>query len=183
MALLIRLLVALAIAVLPVTALARELTAEETAALTQRVADFDAAMRANDLATVAKAIPPQIITHIATSAGMTDEALLAEMIKQMSAAMANVKIVDFSMDVPNAEQRELADGTPYVLIPTETTLDLGADAGGKILAKSPTLGLLKDDVWYLRRIADEGQITLLVGAFPEFAGVEFPPGTMEPIAE
>jgi hypothetical protein len=162
-------------------AFAREVTAEERTALAETVASFDAAMRANDLETVLKTVPPQVMSYVAVRSGVTEVELKAAMLVQMEAALENAGIESFQMDLDSAEHRELPDGTPYVVIPTVTILDLGET--GKVSARSPTLGLIKDGVWYLMRIADQEQVKLLTGAFPEFAGEQFPPGTMEPITE
>ena len=57
------------------------------------------------------------------------------------AALAEVKLVSFGMDVAKAEHHELPSGEPYVLIPTETVMDAG---DGKTVARSHTLALLDD---------------------------------------
>ena len=41
----------------------------------------------------------------------------------MKAALAEVKLVSFGMDLAKAEHHELPSGEPYVLIPTETVMD------------------------------------------------------------
>jgi hypothetical protein len=170
------LLLAALIAFSPV-AFARDLTAEESAAFDQTVADFNAAMGRGDMTAIAEAIPPRAIAYIATSAGITTEQLMAAMMEQMEGVMASVTIESFSMDMENAEHRELADGTPYLVIPTSTTIDMGAT--GKVTEKSPTLAIMDEGVWYLMRMADPEQVQILVGAYPQFAGVTFPPASTE----
>jgi hypothetical protein len=61
-------------------------------------------------------------------------------------------------------------------------MDLG-EAGGKIKATSSTLGLLDEETWYLVRVEDAQQVEILKEVYPAFADVEFPTGSMEPVAE
>jgi hypothetical protein len=168
----------LAAAVLAGTASARDLTEAENAALAQAVEDFDTAIGASDMETVIKTVPPKVIASIAEQGGLDVEQLRQVIIEQSKKAMANVTISSFGMDLETAEQRELADGTPFVLIPTETVMDAGS---GKIRATSKTLALLDEGVWYLLRIDDVQQMQILKTVYPEFAGVEFERGTMEAV--
>jgi hypothetical protein len=86
------------------------------------------------------------------------------------------------MDLAAAEQRELADGTPYVLIPTNLVMDAGP--AGRLAVSSQTLGLLENDgAWYLVRISDAGMVGVLRQVYPEFNGVEFPAETIKAVAE
>jgi hypothetical protein len=160
-------------------ALARPLTEAETSALAATVETFDAAMRSEDYATVAKTIPPRIMAYIAKQAGVEVDALREVIITQMKAALADVKLLSFGIDLANAKHRELPNGEPYVLLPTETKMDAGA--GGKFIAKADTLALLDDGVWYLLRVSETQQVTIMRQVYPEFAGIEFSPGTMEPL--
>ena len=162
------------------TADARDLTEAESASLAQTVSSFDAAMRANDYAGIVKIMPPRILEHIAKGAGVEVDVLRKIVIEQMANALAAVKLVSFGMDLAKAEHRELADGTPYVLIPTEVVMDAG---DGKTVARAHTLALIDADVWYLIRITDQQQLTILRQVYPEYAGVEFPSGTTEALKE
>jgi len=159
---------------------ARDLTDAESAALAQTVSSFDAAMRASDYAGVVKIMPPRILEHIAKSAGVDPDVLRKIIIEQMAKALAAVKIVSFGMDLAKAEQKELGDGTPYVLIPTEVVMDAG---DGKTAVRSHTLALIDADVWYLLRVSDAEQLTILRQVYPEYAGVEFPAGSTEALKE
>jgi len=50
-------------------------------------------------------------------------------------------------------------------------------------ATSQTLGLLDGDTWYLVRIDDAAMAAIIKDVYPEFADVEFPAGTVEPVTE
>ncbi len=157
-------------------AFARPLTEVESRSLAETVASFDAAMRASDYATVIKTIPPRIMAHIAKSAGVEVAVLPPLVVAQMKAALAQVKLVSFGMDLAKAGYHELPGGEPYVLIPTETVMDT---ADGKSTAKSHTLALLDGGAWYLLRVSEAPQVSILRQVYPEFAEVEFPASSLE----
>src|SRR5690606_7322856 len=105
-------------------AVARPLTGAEDAALAAKVAAFDAAMREGDFAAIIEVIPPAMLDHIAREANVPSEDLIAALRAQMDEMFATVELVSFGMDLAAAEERELADGSPYVMIPTSTVMEL-----------------------------------------------------------
>jgi hypothetical protein len=159
-------------------AVAREVSEAERAALAETIAGFDAAMRANDMRRVMGTIPPRMLEAMAVQFSVTAEELIDAATEQMEQAMANVLLVSFSMKLETATYAELSDGMPYVLIPTETVMEIPGT--GKIKAVSDTLALIEEGTWYLLRI-DPGQLPLLHQVYPGFADVELSPGTMEPV--
>jgi hypothetical protein len=183
MAMFNRLVVALGLVLaLTLPGLAQALDAAQQAALAARIESFDAAMRSNDMAGVLGVVPPKMFEKIAAASNLTTDQLVAATQEQLNEAMKNVTLVSFGMDLEAAQFAALADGSPYALIPTETVMDLG-EAGGKYRATSHTLGLLDDETWYLVRVEDPQQLALLKEVYPGFADVEFPTGSMEPVAE
>lgn len=176
-------LLALVLALLagPPPALARPLTDAETAALAAKVAAFDAAMRAGDYAAIVEVIPPAMLEHIAGKAGVPLDELRVGLEGQMQKIFASVELVSFAMDVAAAEQRELADGSPFVLIPTTTVME--AEELGRLQVDSQTLGLLDADEWYLLRVGDAAMVGVLGQVYPQFAGVEFPAETMKSLED
>ncbi len=164
-------------------AFAQGLSAAQQQALSDRVESFDAAMKENDMQVVMGVVPPKVLDKIASQSGMSVDDLLAAMQAQMDEVMGKVEIVSFGMDLENADFVTLPSGMTYAMIPTETVIDLGADAGGKMKATSQTLGLLDDDTWYLVRIDDPAQVAIIKEIYPDFADVEFPAGTVEPVTE
>jgi hypothetical protein len=127
-------------------------------------------------------VPPKVLEKIAAKYNVTAEQLVQATQQQFDETMKTVEIVSFGMEIDSAEIIALADGTPYALIPTETVMDLG-DNGGKIRAKSSTLGLLDGTTWYLVRVEDAQQVAVLKEVYPAFADVVFPTGSMEPVTE
>lgn len=161
-------------------ALARDLTEAEKEGLAQAVESFDAAMRAKDMDTVVGTIPPKVLAAIAEQSGVDVEQLRQAVVEQSKQAMSAVTVVSFGMDLKTAQYREATDGTPYVLIPTETVMDAGT---GKMKATSQTLALLDEGKWYLLRVSDAEQVKILQTVYPQFAGLQFDPGTMEAVEE
>lgn len=165
------------------SAQARAPEAQEISALETRVADFNAAMAALDMRTLVSMTPPKIHATVASRAGVSKDELIETMVAQMNEVMSQVEITDFGMDVSAAEYGEGSDGTPYAFIPTETVMDLGAEAGGKVVAKSRTLALLDGGAWYLVRVDNAGQAQLLRESYPALKDLEFTTGTMERLTE
>jgi hypothetical protein len=161
---------------------ADQLSSGQYFALVNRVDSFNAAMKANDIASIMGIVPPKVLEKIAANFGVTTADLIAATQQQMDEALKSVTFVSFSMDLENATIWRTADDTPYALIPTETVMDLG-DAGGKIRATSSTLGLLDGETWYLVRVEDAQQVAILKEVYPAFANVTFPTGSMEPVTE
>ncbi len=157
---------------------ARDVTEAERAALAETISSFDAAMRANDMERIMGTIPPKMLNAMAAQFSVTVDELIAAATQQMQQAMASVLLVSFGMNLEAATYAELADGMPYVLIPTETVMEIPGT--GKIRAVSDTLGLIEEGAWYLLRV-DASQLPLLHQVYPGFADVELSPGTMEAV--
>ncbi len=169
------LIVAVALSVAP--AAAQDLSDADRAAMTARVDAFNAAFVAGDMAAIFDFMPPPILTRLAAQTGMEEEALLAAMKDQIDAAMAIVTIDSYAMNLDAATYSITPDGTrPYALIPTETVMTV--EGAGKMRATSETLAFADAGKWYLVRIDEAAQVTLLTEAYPEFADVTFTPGTL-----
>ncbi|AVH43380.1 hypothetical protein At1D1609_33270 [Agrobacterium tumefaciens] len=56
------------------------------------------------------------------------------------------------------------------------------ETGGQTIeAKSHTLALMDGADWYLLRVSDQQQVTILRKVYPSFAEVVFPDGSMQPV--
>lgn len=160
---------------------ARPLTEAETSALADKVAEFNAAISGGDYETIIEVIPPAMLAHIANQAGVPVEQLLVGLKGQIKEIFASVDLVSFGMDLAAAEERELADGSPFVLIPTTTVM--AAEGLGRMQVDSHTLGLLEESDWYLLRVSDAAMVGVLRQVYPPFAGVEFPAETMKALED
>lgn len=153
---------------------ARELTADESTALEDAVEQFNTRFSENDFAAIADSMPPKIIEYIATQNSVTTDQLKAAMVQQMDVAMTAVTIDSFSMDLETSEEKELPNGEPYVLVPTETVITAGETT---VTTNSHTLAHLDEGDWYLLRIDDAAQLDMLREVYPEYVEVEFPQAT------
>lgn len=157
-------------------ALARPVSDAEMAALEDRIDSFNAAMTEQDFAEIVGVIPPPVLAHIAEEAKVPVDQLETALVEQMSQIFADVDLISFGMDLDAAEHRELADGTPFVLIPTTTVME--AEGMGRMKVDSHTLGMLDADAWYLVRTSDAAMVGILRKVYPQFTGVEFPAETI-----
>jgi hypothetical protein len=172
---------ALALGLLALSTLsARAFDDTEKAGMIAAVDAFDAAFRSGDYDTVFGYMPPKILAAIAASAGVDEHALREAMSAQVAAAMAMVTVDSYSMDTDAATYATTPDGSrDYALIPTETVMTV--EGAGGLRATSETLAFQDGGAWYLVRIDEPQQVSILKSVYPEFAGVDFPPGTMVPL--
>ncbi len=159
-------------------ALSRDLSPAEQDSLRTRIERFSTALNAQDFELVGTTVPPKIFEFIARDAGVTVEQLRGALTTQMQMALAAVKITEFTMDAQAITLAQTPDGTPYALVPTKTVMETG---GQTIEAKSHTLALMDGADWYLLRVSDQQQVTILRKVYPSFAEVEFPDDSMQPV--
>jgi hypothetical protein len=162
-------------------ATAKDFPATEVAELQTVVNGFDAAMRANDMKLVLKTMPPKVWNYLKEQSKLDDENLTAVVSDALAAAMKDVKLLDFKMDVAAATTHELSDGTSYMLLPTVTKMEI--KDYGKVAAISQTLALREDGKWYLVRVSDPQQKQIVTTVYPAFKGVELPSDKLEDIKE
>lgn len=156
----------------PIAAVARDLTNSENAKLAETVQRFDAAMAALDVNALVNTIPPRILKYLAKRGGGTEEQMGKAIADALAEAFKSVTIQSFAMKLPEADRRELSDGTPYLFIPTETVV--AVKGGDKIAVHSQTLAIMDASEWYLLRTSDVQQTTVLTEVYPEYKGIEFP---------
>ncbi|CUX46739.1 MULTISPECIES: hypothetical protein [Agrobacterium tumefaciens complex] len=159
-------------------ALSRDLSPAEQDSLRTRIERFSTALNAQDFELVGTTVPPKIFEFIARDASVSVEQLRGALTTQMQMALAAVKITEFTMDTQAITLAQTPDGTPYALVPTKTVMETG---GQTIEAKSHTLALMDGADWYLLRVSDQQQVTILRKVYPSFAEVEFPEDSMQPV--
>ena len=159
------------------TAHARAVNDTEKAMLAKVVSAFETAIKTPDYQSVVDMLPPKIMSAIAAKANLSVSFMRNAVVGAMASAMAKVSMESFSLDMSGAEYKELGNGNPYALIPTRTVMS--APDAGRFAQTSHTLGVLDDAKWYLMRVSDTKQLTILREVYPEFNGVKFPRGTME----
>jgi hypothetical protein len=150
------------------------------AAIQARIDSFDGMVASGDLTGTVDFTPPTLMAFMATSFGSTPNAMRAQMRDALQATQGSVTFDTFTMDLAQAEQSTTPDGSRvYVLIPTESILSVAGS--GKVKSVSKTLALQEEGTWYLISIADANQATMIQGAYPEFAAVALPAGSITPV--
>ncbi|MCW5717796.1 MAG: hypothetical protein KIS68_08205 [Bauldia sp.] len=152
------------------TAEAREVTPQEREALAERVAAYSVAVNEGDLGALFDMVPPRIIAMIVERAGLPLAEARAQFAAAAGAVMDMATAFSFKLDVASVRFLELADGSPYALIPSETYVALDDIA---VRTRSDTLALLDEAEWYLVRVDEIEQIAILQSVYPLFAGLEF----------
>jgi hypothetical protein len=160
---------------------ARDLTDAENAQLTDAVTRFDTAMEGMDIATLVKAIPPRVVKQMAAHDAVSEDEIRKVMGDLIGQTFEALPVHSFTMKLSDAEHGELANGTPYLIIPTETVMSTGGE--GKTLMRAETLALLDGDAWYLVGSSDARQVSILREAYPEYEAVAFQVATMEIVKE
>jgi ATP phosphoribosyltransferase len=167
---------------LPATvSFAKDFPATEIAELQTAVNGFDTAMRANDMKSILKVMPPKVWGYLKEKSKLDDEQLMNVVGDALAAAMKDVKLLDFKMDVAAATTHELPDGMSYMLLPTVTKMEI--KDYGKVAAISQTLAIREDGKWYLVRVSDPQQKQIVTTVYPAFKGVELPSDKLEDIKE
>jgi hypothetical protein len=163
---------------------AREMPADDKAALAATIDRFNNAMRQKDYDTVvATSLPRAIIAQIASAYGLKDadlETFQASIRAQMVGTLKVVELVDFGMDQKAIAYHELADGSFYAMVPTETVMQSDAK---KYRARSQTLAVKDNGVWYLLRVSGEQQGAMVRAAYPQLKDVQFSDSQMEEIGQ
>lgn len=156
---------------------AQEITEADRAAIVARTQALERAFSGAqmDMAGMMAVVPPGIWETMTEASGMSREQLLAAMDEALGEAMAEVEIVSYAMAVERGTPGVTEAGRSYLLVPTTTVLRAG---GQTIQNDSATLAMEDEGQWYLVRIDDASQVTMLNAAYPDFAGVQFPRGQM-----
>ena len=155
------------------SAIARDLSADEKARLTQTVAQFSEALQSKNVEeTIRLSLPLRVLAHLAEKTKSSPEQVALVVAETLREALNQAKIGSFSMNMEKADFRTLADGTPYAFISTSTALIVAGQ--GKFVVDSHCLAMLDEARWFLVRTSDLQQKMLLTAAYPAFLGIEFP---------
>ncbi len=161
-------------------ALAQEVTARDREQIEARIDILEQALAGGDFATSLDVTPPALRAALARRFGISEADLRTAMAEAMGPIMAEVTFVSYEMDVSGAAIHTTpTGGRTYLLIPTTTVMDV-KDAG-RLRVRSDTLALDEAGEWYLVRVQEPAQMSILRETYPEFADVEFAPGVTERI--
>lgn len=161
-------------------AFAGPVSPDVAAAVQGRIDSFNSMVASGDLVGTIDFTPPTLLAHMATAYGTTPKAMRGQMKDALQATQGTVTFDSFTMDLSAARQETTPDGSRvYVMIPTQSVLSV--TGSGKVRSLSETLALQEDGQWYLISIADANQAAMIQGAYPEFANVALPAGTITPV--
>jgi hypothetical protein len=150
---------------------AKEIPDKQKKALKIAIFNFNKAVLSEDYPVVVESsMTPLLLEHYSRKLEVDIKQIKAVIAKKMAMGMRGVKIRSFSMDQTSINFGELADGTPYALIPTKMLLEIDSQ---KVLSISETLGLIDDGKWYLVRIDNLNQVSLIRTLYPLFRIVKF----------
>ncbi|MEM7695543.1 MAG: hypothetical protein AAF318_13905 [Pseudomonadota bacterium] len=169
-----RLLLAALIVALALPAAA--LTRDQSAALDARLSAFEAAVRTSDYAVMVDVMPPRILEGLAAQTGTSVDRWKASFQSMLRQSFEEATLLEFSMTPERATTGATGDGIEYALIPTKTQIVM--NAVGRIESSAHTLALFDGGRWYLMRLGDPAQMAELRRAYPGFAAVDLPQGTM-----
>ena len=155
----------------------RSLQSVERTTLDTTVAEYQQAMDAKNFDHIVETIPPKILDLMASRVGAEAAALKPMIVDLMKRSLEQMSLEHYSMDQSTQVVMELPDGAPYVLIPTRTVFKASDEL--RVQLKSHTLAIQDAGKWYLVRVAEAAHMAILQQVYPEFAGVEFPRGSME----
>ncbi len=152
-------------------------TGQDIAGARLAIERFEAAFDAREYGALLTAMPPRILETIATQSGIPADVLSAQLATQMTAMMSQMTFESFGMDLQAATWGETSTGLTYALVPTQTVMS--QHGSGRVQSNTTTLMLHENDIWYLIRVDSTQQTSILRQAYPEFASVDFPFGSME----
>lgn len=148
------------------------LSAEQEAALEQRIDSFEAALKATDMAAALAVVPPRVVEHIAAKHNVAVADVIAAGQQQLEQSFGRAKLLAVEMDYTPERLLTLPDGLAIVTLPTRLKVDLGADSG-IVTASGETLGLLDGETWYLVSLDNVEQITVIRQLYPALADIDF----------
>jgi hypothetical protein len=158
-------------------AFADPVSPDVAAAVQGRIDSFNSMVASGDLVGTIDFTPPTLLSHMASAYGTTPKAMRSQMKDALQATQGTVTFDSFAMNLAAADQATTPDGSrTYVMVPTEAVLSV--TGGSKVKSASQTLALEEDGQWYLISITDANLVAMIQGAYPEFAGVPLPAGTI-----
>lgn len=160
---------------------ARDLTTAEQVALAQAVDRYNEIMNTRDWEAMVAAVPPRMLDKLLEGTGATKEQGIKKGAAVIGETMAKLKTEFRAMDLAKALKKEVADGTPYLFVPTESVVVVAG--GKKLLVHSHMLALMDQEKWYLVRLASPTRLAMFVQLYPQFKGVEIPAETSEVLKE
>jgi hypothetical protein len=164
-----------------VAALAQTYTKDQLDALKTRITVFEDGIRNKNFQVMSDIIPRTVWENIKAKANITDAQLVESIKTTMMRDFETATITNFNLDLPAATTHALADGMPYMMIPTNATI--AVKQSGIFQSTSVTLAIIENDAWYLMRVSDKAQVDILHEVYPAFKTVVLPEDKFEKVEE
>lgn len=121
---------------------------------------------------IVAAIPPAVISLISSQAQLSPETVRTSVTAQLATIMGGASVESFTMDVDAMTSGTTEAGTGYAFLPTTSRISI--DGGAPLSSDTQTLAMDIDNTWYLIRIEQPQQYTIVRAAYPEFADIPLP---------
>lgn len=149
---------------------AKDLDQTSIAALEARMADYEAKIRAGDMAAIFDFLPPPFFDAIAAQAGVNADELREQTIALMDDVMKDIDVgeIEYSFGLESARYETSASGRAYAVMYSTIVL-----SGGNPV-QSPVVALVDDGTWYLVRIDSpiEEDLQLLGEIYPDLTNLD-----------
>jgi hypothetical protein len=160
---------------------ANPIPAADRAALSERIAAFDAAFRSGNISVLSDFLPIKIRSGQSVTTEDTVNPATQEQVNlgptTVTAVAPSTDYDEYHLDLTAAIWQMTPDGSRgYALIPTHTEFTLMS--AGRMRFDSNTLAFAENGTWFLMRVDDPAQVQLLTAAYPEFTGVTFQPDSI-----
>ncbi len=140
-------------------------------------ARLQSAIEVRDVETIVDLMPPGIILLMAIVGESTPKQARERLIASIAGAEWLDRLEAFEMDLDDGVIDGTAEGRTYILVPTRTTFS--SPELGRIRAHGSTMWMVEDGRWYAVRLGEETPLRLLTIVYPDLAGIEVPPASLE----
>jgi len=141
------------------------------ASLSGRLIDFEAIFNSGKISKLMDFTPPKVLNGLLSSANVSRAQLDVQVDQIWEMTLQFVEIKGFEIDNDSTDVKFLDNGRPYKILPTSTSMKIKAK-GSEVLAKSETLALIENGVWYIVRLDEPAQVKMFRDAYPDFDSVK-----------
>lgn len=159
-------------------------TDADEAAFGAVVTQYTEALEAGNMGASMDVLPPVLLQTIAETAGVDKDQLLEGMRAQAEAMGDSMVFSDINFDQDAIEWKTAESGKDYALIQGSSVLEMtdpSTDTTVKMKRSGTYLGMSDGGEWYMIEISDPQQQALFDAAYPDYAGITVPAGTMETV--
>lgn len=160
--------------------MAREMNPADTKSVHDLIKKHEIAVQTLDQAAFETTLAPKVLEADRKHNAGIPEDVFAKMADTLERAAASTEVLSFETSFEDATVGTTSAGRNFWLFPTRK---LWRDSHGTVEAHGHLLALSDSGRWYLTEVGDELDEKLLLDAYPDFAGLEFPATTYRTIEE